>query len=134
MKAEVDMGDDDPCAELTLTICTIDDAARALDFVKSAARVLFSDIVFSGEPGFDDDPEIDLTKLRAVAQPEAERAQAAPQAPSGGDDGKPLSGFSQRVLEGVRAGKSAVVIAVEQGVKTQAVGAVIGKLRARGII
>lgn len=47
---------------------------------------------------------------------------------------KPLTGFSQAVLDGLRAGKTVVEIADELDVKTMAVGAVVGKLRSRGLI
>lgn len=47
---------------------------------------------------------------------------------------KPLTAFAQAVLDGLRAGKSVIEIADEHDVKTQAVGAVLGKLRKKGLV
>ncbi|MBX3527544.1 MAG: hypothetical protein KF904_15175 [Rhodoblastus sp.] len=120
--------------EITATVASIEDAGAAIDALKAGARALWPAIVFEGEPGFAE--AVADAEDEGAAETGSEPRKALPK-PGGGMSPageKPLTSFAQAVLEGLRAGKTAIEIADEHDVKTQAVGAVVGKLRKRGLI
>lgn len=103
-------------------IRTIEDAGDAIQAIKAATRGLWPDVVFQGEPGFDDD--------------------GASEKPRGGVSGRgwgagwtPKPGsLSEKVLSDARAGKTVIEIADAHDVTTQTASAALARLRKAGLL
>ena len=112
MKTRVVCGENS--VQFSLELNSIDDAARAIDAVKLAARLVWPDVVFDDEPGFP-----------GKRRPKSNRRSAIPRELKAGS-------FDEKVLGLLGQNESNKSIADAVGVKIQVVALAKSRLRRGG--
>ena len=129
MKLEAHIDEETGVARVVMEISTIEDASRADDFFHNVARALLPDVVFTGEPGFDDaEPQ------GAEAAKGEDRAHRPDQTPRNFTALPRAGSPSAFVLEAARRLRTidAVKIADELDMRTNNVGSMLRALRLGG--